>query len=153
VKARIRATAVYGRRVPHALRRYAAVLLGVSALAGLAGCGEDEPESGPQVFTDPSSIEIASGESFDVELESNPSTGYAWEVDGQLDEEVLTYEGSEYTPDEGSEDLVGSGGTERLSFTAGAAGEAVIELTYVPPDGKAGPEDERRQISVTVTES
>jgi predicted secreted protein len=137
----------------HALSRFAVALFFVFALVGLAGCGEDEPEPGPQVFTDPSSIEIASGETFDVELESNPSTGYAWEVDGQLDDEVLSYEGSEYTPDPGSEELVGSGGTERLSFTAGAAGETVIELTYVPPDGDAGPEDERRQISVTVTES
>jgi hypothetical protein len=35
----------------------------------------------------------------------------------------------------------------------GAPGETVIELTYVPPDGDAGREDERRRISVTVTES
>lgn len=121
--------------------------LTVGLVAVLGSC----MDSGPETFEDPSSIEVEAGEAFEVAMGANSSTGYEWKLAEPLDEEILSYAGSEYEPDPGSEDEDGGGGTQLLSFTAEGRGETTIELEYVFTGGEEKREPaETRSIEVTV---
>lgn len=76
-------------------------------------------------------IELKTGQTLVVTLESNPSTGYAWAI-AQVDESLLQSQGeAEYQEKStGGERLVGAGGAETLRFTALAAGKTTLELVY-----------------------
>lgn len=107
-----------------------AKLFGIFFLAGvlLMACGakEDvlhEEDSGRQ-------IELAVGEKMLVTLESNPTTGFVWEV-ADIDENVLSQQGTEYDAD--SPELIGSGGEETFIFEAVGIGETVLLLIYHQP--------------------
>lgn len=132
-----------GRKV-----RASLAMVALCALAVLPGCGESESE--PQTFEDPSTIDVAAGDEFEVALDANTSTGYEWELAAPLDEAVVTYSGSEYEADPDSEDLAGAGGTQTLSFQAEGAGEATIELRYVFAEGD-GKEKAATERSIAVT--
>ena len=78
-------------------------------------------------------VELSSGQELEVTLESNPTTGYSWEV-SEVNETVLTQMGeAEFmeAPKEG-EQLVGVGGTETFRF-ASAPGETTLTLVYHRP--------------------
>ena len=64
---------------------------------------------------------------FSIELDSNPSTGYSWEVD--FDGDYLDLVGNMYLPDD--TELIGSGGKERFTFKAKKQGEAMIYASYL----------------------
>jgi inhibitor of cysteine peptidase len=77
-----------------------------------------------------SQVELSSGQVLEVTLESNPTTGYSWEV-SEVDEAVLTQMGDvefQEAPKEG-EQLVGVGGTETFRF-ASATGQTTLTLVY-----------------------
>jgi inhibitor of cysteine peptidase len=72
---------------------------------------------------------LSPGESFTIELEGNPSTGFTWEVT-EVDRWVLTAVGEpRFTP---SDRLMG-GGTVRFRFAAVQAGETTLVLSYRRP--------------------
>ena len=78
-------------------------------------------------------VQLASGQVLEVTLESNPTTGYSWEV-SDVDGTVLSQVGeAEFreAPKE-SEEMVGVGGTETLRFSS-AAGETTLTLVYHRP--------------------
>lgn len=140
-----------------ALARRTLVLLLALGTMLAAGCGGDdpdpvEPDSGVEQFTDLSvPIEVEAGSELELVLDSNPSTGYAWKLRGKPDADVLTYEGTEYVADPGSEGLAGGGGVERLRFRAVGPGEATVALAYVfagGGDGREPAERERGEIIV-----
>lgn len=77
-----------------------------------------------------SQVELAPGQVLEVTLESNPTTGYSWEV-SEVDGAVLAQEGeSEFreAPKEG-EEMVGAGGTETFRFSS-TAGKTTLTLVY-----------------------
>jgi len=76
-------------------------------------------------------VELKTGQTLVVSLESNPTTGYAWEV-AEVDDTLLQSQGeAEYTADKtGGEPLVGSGGTQTFRFSAADAGETTLKLIY-----------------------
>jgi inhibitor of cysteine peptidase len=78
-------------------------------------------------------VELAVGNVLIVTLESNPTTGYSWQI-SQIDDGVLRQEGSpQYIPDSPDSDKVGSGGVEILRFKALATGETDVQLIYHRP--------------------
>jgi len=95
-------------------------LLAVSLIAGCAGI---------TTYTDPSQTISASvnGE-FVIALDSNPSTGYSWNV--SYDASMLSLEKEEYNPSEKEVGLVGAGGTQYYQFKALKAGSTEVNLTY-----------------------
>lgn len=119
-------------------------LLNVLILA--AGCGSDDsvpPEAdvdrnGEQTVVlgagdSGSQVELAAGQVVEVTLESNPTTGYSWEVSA-VDAAVLSQLGEvefREAPKEG-EQMVGVGGTETFRFSS-AAGETTLTLVYHRP--------------------
>ena len=109
------------------------VLLIVSALmAGLivlmAGCSGGKP---PEYSSSTSPIEVKVGEKFVISLESNPTTGYQWQLAEPLNTSILELVGSEYKAPETK--LVGAGGEERWTFKAVGEGETKIYLEYARP--------------------
>ena len=72
-------------------------------------------------------VNIAVGEQFSVVLESNPTTGYRWEI-GEIDRMVLKQLSAEYDAD--APQLAGSGGAEIFTFEAIGTGETSLTLVY-----------------------
>ncbi len=83
----------------------------------------------------PASFVVAPGQAFDVRLESNPSTGYRWELRAPSDERVVRLVGSDFQRDApGAEPgVVGQVGVETWRFAATGLGRATIELVYLRP--------------------
>jgi inhibitor of cysteine peptidase len=72
-------------------------------------------------------IQARVGEEFVITLQSNPSTGYRWMLADSLDP-MLRLQAQTYVPQQPVRP--GSGGHQRLTFTALAAGETTIRLRY-----------------------
>lgn len=81
------------------------------------------------VFCTENVIETKVGNKFKIELKSNPSTGYQWQLEKPLDKNFVKLVSSNYfhsnTP------LIGAGGKEVWVFKAIKKGETVISLKYV----------------------
>lgn len=96
----------------------------------VAGCGDDggadlvltEQDSGTEFELDP-------GEQFAVRLESNPTTGYSWEVSEMTTPDLVVLESVTHV--ETDTELVGAPGTDVFVFTAGSAGAGILRLEYV----------------------
>ena len=100
----------------------------------LAGCGgkPTQPPVDQLVITEPGkSLEVTAGNEFKIIIDSNPSTGYHWELIGNLDETLIQFVSKDYRADEPV--LAGSGGSDIWTFKALAAGEAKIVLGNYPP--------------------
>jgi inhibitor of cysteine peptidase len=68
-----------------------------------------------------------------VNLESNPSTGYSWDlVDENMDDVVLLI-ASDYHASSKDKNLVGGGGYQIFTFQARSSGSADIILSYRRP--------------------
>jgi inhibitor of cysteine peptidase len=79
---------------------------------------------------DRSQVELRAGQVLVVTLESNPTTGYSWEV-SEVDEAVLSQIGEaefQEAPQEG-EQMVGVGGIETFRFES-APGTTTLTLVY-----------------------
>jgi inhibitor of cysteine peptidase len=76
-------------------------------------------------------IRINSGEEFMITLDSNPTTGYQWQMARPLDNRLLKFMGTEYLASQ--KGLIGAGGKEQWSFQAIEKGKACIYLEYVRP--------------------
>lgn len=119
---------------PLTVRRVAGPLLVLATLA-LPACGSDaESGSDPRTFeltADDAggTVSVRPGDEIVITLESNPTTGFAWELTGEPAREVLELVGSEYTEPE--TDLVGAGGEEVWRFRALAEGITSLALTYM----------------------
>lgn len=92
----------------------------------ITACGASEPLQ----ITDPTqTIEVNAGDEFTIVIESNPTTGYHWEVVGELNN--IEFVSRYYQPSEPI--TTGSGGIDVWTFKAIASGEAQITLGYYPP--------------------
>ncbi len=83
---------------------------------------------------DGSQVELEQGQILVVTLESNPTTGYGWEV-AEIQESILEQMGeADFEPsDEGEPPMVGAGGWEIFSFEAISAGQTTLQLVYRRP--------------------
>jgi inhibitor of cysteine peptidase len=77
------------------------------------------------------SVEVKNGQILVVALESNPTTGYAWEV-SEVDSGLLQLQGqSDYKAgDTGGTLVVGAGGAESFRFLASGSGETTLKMVY-----------------------
>jgi inhibitor of cysteine peptidase len=97
------------------------------------GCGSDlpfAPGATVDMASSGSQIELQPTVVLTIRLESNPTTGYHWEV-VEIDSSILQQLGeSEFQPDS---ELVGSPGKETFRFVALLAGEVDLRLEYRRP--------------------
>jgi len=83
---------------------------------------------------DGSQVELEQGQILVVTLESNPTTGYRWEV-AEIQESILEQMGeAEFKPSQtGEPPIVGAGGWEIFRFKAISAGQMTLQLVYHRP--------------------
>jgi inhibitor of cysteine peptidase len=132
-----------------------AILFGIS----LSGCSQSIPSSSvpastaklsptiavavnETIFADKSfdgkKISMAPGGSLQVSLESNPTTGFKWELTRISDEGVLekvsnTFDTPTFKLQEGSPPPVGVGGMEFWNFKALNKGTSILSMEYSQP--------------------
>lgn len=80
---------------------------------------------------DPAAYVVAPGESFEIRLAANPTTGFAWELGAPLDGDVVRSVATTYAPKEGG--AVGAGGISRWTFEGVGPGRTSIVLVYRRP--------------------
>jgi predicted secreted protein len=71
-------------------------------------------------------IVVPVGESFTIELEGNPTTGYEWEL--QFDNDKLKLTDQQYQPP--GANAIGGGGKEQFILKAIKKGNTVIRAVY-----------------------
>ena len=79
---------------------------------------------------------MAVGDRLVVTLESNPTTGFKWELAEGTDQTVLELVESRYQPGPGASQtppVTGAGGEEVWTFQALKQGETAISLEYSQP--------------------
>ncbi len=94
----------------------------------------DETVRADKTF-DGKTVNMAPKGSLQVTLESNPTTGYRWELTGISDSGVLqeaghTYDTPTYKLKEGEQPPLGAGGMEFWNFTALKKGTATLTMDY-----------------------
>ena len=88
-----------------------------------AGQDQVSPESQSEQRT------VKVGEAFELRLDANVTTGYAWEV-AELDESKVRLVSNDYLESQASGQMVGAGGQSVLRFEALAKGQTRIKLVY-----------------------
>ena len=95
-------------------------------------------------------LKVKVGDTIQVKLKGNRTTGYSWAMSGKLDEKVLKSEGNEYKVDEHPAGMVGVGGSDVWTFRAVATGKAEIALGYARPWEKEKEPAQAFKLTVTV---
>jgi inhibitor of cysteine peptidase len=93
-------------------------------------------------------FEVKTGKMFTLTLESNPSTGYSWEIAQPLDETKVALVESIYNAPK--TDRVGAAGVELWVFKAVGTGETTISMKYVRPWEKDTAPAEAATFAVTI---
>jgi inhibitor of cysteine peptidase len=84
-------------------------------------------------------ITVKAGETFDLVVPSNPSTGYHWDIVPELDANLVEFAEQNYFADQPV--APGSGGMEVWTFRAVNAGNTMVVLGYYPPGNEMDPEE------------
>jgi predicted secreted protein len=105
------------------------------SLGGMSYAASPPAGTGPQEIQvmerDAGGAVDLNGEVLVLNLESNPSTGYGWQVQG-LDSRILRQlDAAEWLPD--SQGKLGGTGTQVLRFAAVGEGRATLNLVYARP--------------------
>ncbi len=101
------------------------------ALTVATACSPQQQEVKATVDDAGREMQLKKGQTLVVTLEGNPTTGYSWEVEEPLDEQVLRQVGEAEFEQES--DLVGAGGVQILRFEAVNAGRFALKLVYHRP--------------------
>ena len=81
---------------------------------------------------EPGNITIKSGDTFEIKLESNPTTGYSWRL-AESPSGTIQNISNVYEPRKTSGNIVGSGGTEIWTFKAVSKGNIILNFEYARP--------------------
>lgn len=127
------------------VKKAAFILLCLLAVV-VAGCSR----GGPQTFTKADAgktITVKSGETFNIVLDGNPTTGFTWEVAPESSAPVAL-QGEPAFKAESS--AVGAGGQLTLTFKATAAGQGLLKLLYHQPWEQTTPPADTFEVNLTV---
>ena len=121
------------------------ITLGMFALAA---CTKPAPQTKKITEKDTGAqIELRIGDTLEISLAGNATTGYLWEVT-KLDEKIIKQAGeADYKPES---NLAGAPGMATIRFSAVAAGNTTVELAYRRPWEKDKPPEKLFQLKVNV---
>ena len=133
------------------LSSFAAV---VFAAALCAGCPTQSPAPSTPTLTEKDagqSVELAVGSTVRIVLDSNPSTGYRWDV-AAVDAKILRAAGESSSTHEsgGPPPMPGAPEKAILSFQATARGQTTLQLVYHQPWMKDAPPAKTFSANFTV---
>jgi inhibitor of cysteine peptidase len=102
--------------------------------AGLiAGCATTPGTKTLTVFDNNKQVNLAAGQTFVVELEARPTTGYRWDYQQEGNAALELVAGPRYQADATPSSLVGGSGREYFTFRAANAGQQTLKLEYHRP--------------------
>jgi inhibitor of cysteine peptidase len=128
-------------------RFFIAALFLLSLVAGSTFAADEASEDNP--YSDPAKpIEARTLSEFSIILESNPTTGFGWDISKPLDEKTVCFVSSEYVAAETG--LAGSGGREIWTFRAIAPGKTAISFKYFRPWEKDVPPSKELVFNVSI---
>jgi inhibitor of cysteine peptidase len=119
-------------------------------IISLAGLLVVSPVEAMKIFNESANnraMVIAKGEDFRVELKSNPTTGFRWEM-GKLDRKKFKPVKSGYIPEKTG--LIGSGGVEWWEIKAVGKGKGTVSLLYRRPWEKETPPLKTFQVNIRI---
>jgi len=93
-------------------------------------------------------LTVTKGETFEIVLTSNPSTGFVWTVAEEADTAVVTLEDQAYEKPDSS--AMGAPGTERFTFKAVGTGTTTMALKYARPSDPDSPDNTTNTYAVNV---
>jgi predicted secreted protein len=110
-------------------------------------CAKAQGSGGPSFDNPEQLIEVPVGQEFRIALDSNPTTGFQWQLSETLDEAIVTFVGDDYkTPR--IPGRTGTGGKHTWTFRAVGQGQTVIALRYSRPWEKGV--DPLKKVTFTV---
>jgi inhibitor of cysteine peptidase len=114
--------------VAHAKRVVKLGFIGALLVGSLVGCA---PKSAPPLelgsADSGSSQTLAVGQQLRVSLDSNPTTGYRWAIDGALPPQLAQVGEPKFTAQSSA---IGAGGVELWTFVGRSAGACTLKLKY-----------------------
>jgi inhibitor of cysteine peptidase len=122
--------------------RYVTILLAFLTI----GCASRQTP--PRWFDDPSQpIVVNAGETFEIRLPSNRSTGYLWRIEeGGLDSGALRLTRTDYVQQAGAP---GAAGNQVWEFQAHTRGKTQLVFAYLKP-WENGPPAKRQRFTINV---
>lgn len=99
----------------------------------------ETPNTLPEPTDHTQLITVPVGETFDLVVPSNASTGYRWEIVPELNETMVELIARDYIAQEPV--IPGSGGVDVWTFRAVNAGDTTIVLGYYPPGNETDPDE------------
>jgi inhibitor of cysteine peptidase len=103
-------------------------LIGIVLVGSLIACAPKSPAPLEVGSAGAGSIQtLAVGQQLRVSLDSNPTTGYRWAVDGALPPQLTQVGESKFTAQSSA---AGAGGVEVWTFVGKSAGAATLRLKY-----------------------
>lgn len=130
------------------LRNVLAISIAILLLSG--GCSTTS-EINMDVNSNGTQKELACGQTLSITLESNPSTGYSWQVT-EVDKAVLHQSGGPEFKSSSANNppMPGAGGTETFRFETIGTGTTTLKLVYVRPWEKDVPPVKTFTVQVAV---
>ncbi len=119
------------------MNRWMPAMLLAVACAILSACGSSETRDGTTTPAEVNigegdageTVQLAPGDALVLSLPANPGTGYTWEVQPPLDEEILKPDGEPQSIQQNS-GKVGAPAMLVFHFTAIKTGQATLKLVY-----------------------
>ena len=108
---------------------------------------EETPTTLPEPTDHTQLVTVKSGETFDLVVPANSSTGYHWKIIPDLDTNIVEPVGENYISEQPV--MPGSGGVDVWTFRAVNPGDTKIVLGYYPPSNETEP-DETVTFSIRV---
>ena len=97
-----------------------------------------------------STVRLRSGQMLVIELQSNPSTGYVWQLVREPNAQYLLVDGTKTRQSETERANESQIETQYIRFVAQEAGETTLELNYVVPATGPGPETRRYTLDLVI---
>lgn len=110
------------------MKRWLMLLL-VLVVGLLMGCAGNEVKVG--IAANDTTRKLEPGQAIAITLDANPSTGYGWQVVGELPDILQQVGDAEFKVAAGSAGKVGAGGTQTLRFKVLKEGSAKLTLGYL----------------------
>lgn len=95
-------------------------------------------------------VRLAPEQQLVVKLNSNPTTGYQWEINHTIDQTILLPDGSRFKQSSRQRSQNDEVGTQFLRFIAQQPGRTRLELVYVRPQIGTLPDSPKYDVEVIV---
>ena len=96
-------------------------------------------------------VRLTPGQQLVIKLESNPVTGFQWEINHKIDQTILLPDGSRFAQSSAQRNQQEEVGSQLLRFRGQQPGRTMLELVYVKPQVGTLPDSPRYRLEVIVS--